>query len=150
MAQRRELFHSLACSMPASSNLAEGLPPTHTSPDTTSCRACHAFPRHRKNVTHCVSHVVRLPALCSPRTGHRAAVGGPRASCPTSEVSICALQELCNLTPTHPLTTISPMLHTFCLSGNQDIGQSQHRQSWKHDATRTTFVFREVGPRLQA
>lgn len=60
------------------------------------------------------------------------------------EVSICAFQDLCNLTP----TPISPMLHTFCPAGNQDIGQSQHWQSWKYDVTKTAFVFRKVGPRL--
>lgn len=47
-----------------------------------------------------------------------------------------------SLTP----TPISPMLHTFCPTGHQDIGQSQQRQSCKYNITKIAFVFLKVCP----
>lgn len=38
------------------------------------------------------------------------------------------------------------MLHTFCPTGHQDIGQSQQRQSCKYNITKIAFVFLKVCP----
>ena len=125
-------------------DLAEGLTPTCTSSDTTSAGlVMHSHDTGEMSRT--AYHMcVRLPALCSLRTGHTADVGGPMACCSTNEVIICAFQDLCNVTS----TSVSPMLHRFCAAGNRDIGQSQHWQSWKYDVTEIAFVFWKVHPRL--